>query len=474
MTAVAALCLGVTACATTAEVKPEATKSTAVTGPAPKGLDSSSADVPFASTYKPLPRSDFAIIHARGYDGRGHEFRDATVVVKDGKIVVVSEGTAAPEGIKVIDAKGKYVTPGIIDAHSHLGVYASPGNQASSDGNEATKPNTAEVWAEHSVWPQDPGFNTARKGGVTTLLILPGSANLFGGRSVTLKNVPSITMQGMKFPDAPYGLKMACGENPKRVYGRKSGPSTRMGNVAGYRSAWIAAAGYKRDWEDYRKKVAAGDKATMPKRDLQLETLAGVISGDIMVENHCYRADEMATMIDISKEFGFHIKAFHHGTEAYKLAPLLAKEDICVATWANWWGFKMESLDAIEENAAILHTQGVCAVIHSDDEHLTQRLNQEAATALSAGLRAGLKITKAEAFEWITYNPAKAIGIEGKTGSLEVGKAADIVLWDMDPFSVYARTVSVFIDGALVYDRNDPRYQPRSDFELGYHTGINN
>lgn len=472
-----ALSLLLSACATTdgatvaATEKPEAAKPKEAPASIPQGLNTQTGGS-FASTYKPLPREDFVIVHATAFDGRGHEIKDATLVVREGKIVSVESGAAAPSGIKVIDAAGKFVTPGIIDAHSHLGVYATPSNQAASDGNEMTKPNTAEVWAEHGVWPQDPGFNTARRGGVTTLMILPGSANLIGGRSVTLKNVPSVTMQGMKFPDAPYGVKMACGENPKRVYGQRGGPFTRMGNVAGYRSAWIAAANYNRDWKEYRKKVADGDKATAPRRDLQLETLAGVLNGEILVQNHCYRADEMAVMIDISKEFGFKIRTFHHGSEAYKIAPLLAREGICVATWAGWWGFKMESLDGIEENAAIVHTQGGCAVIHSDDAYLTQRLNQEAAAALAAGRRAGLTITDAEAIEWISYNPARALGIEDKTGSLEVGKAADIVIWDRHPLSVYALTQQVFIDGALVYDRNNESYQPVSDFELGYRQTI--
>ena len=172
------------------------------------------------------------------------------------------------------------------------------------------------------------------------MLILPGSANLFGGRSVTLKNVPSRTIQGMKFPGAPYGLKMACGENPKRVYGTKNQPpATRMGNVAGYRKAWLDAAKYAKKWEAYRASEGKGDA---PDRDLKLDTLAGVLNGEILVQNHCYRADEMAVMIDIAKEFGYKISAFHHGSEAYKIADLLAKEGICVATWAGWWGFKIE------------------------------------------------------------------------------------------------------------------------------------
>ena len=255
----------------------------------------------------------------------------------------------APADAVVIDGTGKFVTPGIIDIHSHLGVYSAPGVEASSDGNEAMRPVTAYVWAEHSVWPQDPQFPRNLAGGVTTLQVLPGSANLIGGRSVVLKVVPSRTVQGMKFPGAKYGLKMACGENPKRVYGNKGGPQTRMGNVAGYRSAWIEAEAYRRKWDKWN----ADHKGDPPSRDLNLETLAEVLRGNILVHNHCYRADEMAQMIDISHEFGYKIKAFHHGVEAYKIADLLAKEGIGAALWADWGGFKMEALDGIRANYAL-------------------------------------------------------------------------------------------------------------------------
>jgi imidazolonepropionase-like amidohydrolase len=339
---------------------------------------------------------------------------------------------------------------------------------AHSDGNEATDPDTAQVWAEHSVWPQDPGFNTSRRGGVTTIQILPGSANLFGGRSVIVRNVPGRTVQDMKFPGAPYGLKMACGENPKRVYGSHDrAPSTRMGNVAGYRAAWINAADYEHKWDAYHAKIAHGEKADPPKRDLQLDTLVGVLKGKILVQNHCYRADEMAQMIDISKEFGYHVTMFHHAVEAYKIADLLKANDVCVTVWANWGGFKLEAYDAIEENAALTHKAGACVTIHSDDPNLTQRLNQEAAEALSAGRRAGIDIPEREAIMWITRNSAKALGILDQTGTLEPGKRADVVIWNKDPFSIYALTQKVFIDGGLAYDRNDPKYQATSDFMVG-------
>lgn len=434
----------------------------------PKGLDPDTDTDPFPSTYKPLPGRPTAIVGAHIFTGTGSEIEAGTILISNGRIEAVGENLAVPAGYDTIDAHGEWVTPGFIDVHSHLGVYPSPEVQAHSDGNEATDPNTAQVWAEHSVWPQDPGFITSRRGGVTTLQILPGSANLFGGRSAILRNVPGRTVQDMKFPGAPYGLKMACGENPKRVYGsRDRAPSTRMGNVAGYRAAWIRAAEYERKWDEYHAKVAKGDHADPPTRDLQLDTLVGVLKSKILVQNHCYRADEMAQMIDISKEFGFHVTMFHHAVEAYKIADLLKANDVCVTVWANWGGFKLEAYDAIEENAALVHKAGACVTIHSDDPNLTQRLNQEVAEALSAGRRAGIDIPEREAIMWITRNSAKALGILDQTGTLEVGKRADVVIWNKDPFSIYALTQKVFIDGGLAYDRHDPQFQATSDFMVG-------
>ncbi len=448
-------------CATTEG--PEAPKPT---GP---NLDPQVDSNPFPSTYKALPSAPTALVGATVFTGTGQKIDNGTVLIRDGKIESAGANISVPADYARVDAKGKWITPGIIDAHSHLGVYPQPGVDAVSDGNEASSPNTAQVWAEHSVWPQDEGFNAVRRGGVTAMLVLPGSANLFGGRSVTLKNVPAITMQAMKFPGAPYGLKMACGENPKRVYGSKGGaPSTRMGNVAGYRAAWLEAAQYAKKWDAYRASEGKGDA---PARDLKLDTLVGVLKGEILVQNHCYRADEMAVMIDIAKEFGYKISAFHHGSEAYKVADLLAKEDICVATWAGWWGFKIESIDGVAENAALVHAAGGCAVIHSDDPILSQRLNQEAAAALAAGRKIGLNISEADAIKWITANPAKMLGILDKTGTLETGKMADVVIWSANPLSVYALADKVYIDGAVIYDRNDKRRQPKSDFMIDRKAG---
>jgi len=428
---------------------------------------------PYPSTYTPLPSETTAIINAHILDGVGGEIESGVIVLTDGRISAIGADVSAPDGARVIDAQGRWVTPGIIDVHSHLGDYPSPSVSAHQDGNEISGPNTAQVWAEHGVWPQDPGFAQALAGGVTTLHVLPGSANLFGGRGVTLRNVSSRTVQGMKFPDAPYSLKMACGENPKRVYGYGSGgfpggaPYSRMGNMLGYRAAWQRAVEYKRSWDEYYASAEAGEEASPPTRDFQLDTLMGVLNGDIRVQMHCYRADEMAQILDLAEEFGYHVAAFHHAVEAYKIPDLLAEADTCAAVWADWWGFKMEAYDGVPENLPMIHAGGACALIHSDSDVGIQRLNQEIAKALGDGRRAGLDISNADAWSWVSSNPARVLGVFDETGSLEPGKRADVVLWSGDPFSSYTLADNVFLDGALVYDRADPDFQPVSDFMLG-------
>lgn len=415
---------------------------------------------PYPSTYKPYPGEATALVGATVFDGAGGRIDNGTVLFAEGKVVAVGgAGLAIPANYRRIDGTGKFVTPGIIDIHSHLGDYPSPSVDAHSDGNEATAPTTPDVWAEHSIWPQDPGFSRAlANGGITALQILPGSANLVGGRSVTLKNVYARTIQGMKFPGAPYGLKMACGENPKRVYGSKGRmPSTRMGNMAVNRATWIKAKEYK----------AKRDAGKLESRDLAMESMVGVLEGEILIQNHCYRADEMALVLDMAREFGYKVTAFHHATEAFKIGDLLKASGTCSAIWADWWGFKMESYDGIPENAGILHKTGACVVIHSDDENGIQRLNQEAAKAQGDARRAGIDIPDAEVIRWLTLNPATAMGIDKQTGSLAAGKMADVVLWNGNPLSVYSRPDKVWVDGALLFDAADRKRRPVSDFELG-------
>ena len=427
---------------------------------------------PFPSTYKPYSSIPTLLRGATVIDGVGNLFQNTDVFLIDGRIEKVGKSLNVPDNTMVVDASGKWVTPGIIDNHSHLGVYPSPSVRAHQDGNEISGAVTSEVWAEHGVWPQDPGFTRALAGGVTSMQILPGSANLFGGRGVTLKNVPGRTVQEMKFPGAPYTLKMACGENPKRVYGYGAGrypggaPYSRMGNLAGYRQAWARASEYKRKWEEYE----ANDKkdAKPPSRDLELDTLKGVLDGDILVHMHCYRADEMAQIIDMGKEFGYKVTAFHHAVESYKIADILAKNGVCSSMWADWWGFKMEAYDGIRENIPLVHAAGACAIVHSDSDIGIQRLNQEAAKARSDAFKIGVEVSKADAWLWLSANPARSLGIFDKTGSIEVGKQADIVVWSGDPFSVYSKAEKVYIDGALMFDLNNPDLQPMTDFELGH------
>ena len=450
----------------------------------------------------PGPRRQTLLRGATVMTAAGQTYARADLLVEGSKITAVGVDLPAPAGATIIDLSGKTLTPGIIDTHSHIGVYAAPGLVGHSDGNEATAPNTAGVRAADAYFPQDPQIDRARAGGVTTMQILPGSANLFGGRSVTVRLLPGArSVTDARFPGAPEGLKMACGENPKRVYGGKAGPSTRMGNVAGYRDAFQDAREYQRSWTAYDKDMSEwtakkdapqpdkpvkpragqpdadpGDEPdepdkpekepTPPARDFALETLVGVLRGEILVHNHCYRADEMSIMLELAATYGFKIRSFHHATEAYKIADRLAAADTAASVWADWWGFKAEAFDGIRENAAMLTQAGARAIIHSDSPHGIQRLNQEAAKAMYAGRRAGLNVTDDQALRWITANPAWALGVAEKTGTLEPGKLADLVVWSGSPFSVYTVAEQVYIGGELVYARG--KLEPRTDFELGY------
>ncbi|MEO0605073.1 MAG: amidohydrolase family protein [Myxococcota bacterium] len=401
------------------------------------------------------------------WTGDGSRYDRGFVAVSEGRITDVGDGPA-PESLPGprIDITGQHVTPGIIDTHSHLGVYPSPGARAHSDGNEATSPNTAGVWAEHSTWPQDPGFYRAIAGGVTTLHILPGSANLIGGRGVTLRSVPGRGSRAMRFPGAPETVKMACGENPKRVYGDRGGPATRMGNLRGVRQAFAdVAKDLPKDDGKKKKKKGKGTGGGKLSDNLNERTLQGVLKGEILPQVHCYRADDMIAMLQVAEEFGFHIRSFHHATEAYKIRDILAEKNVSASVWADWWGFKLEAYDAVPAGAAMVAAAGAKAVVHSDSGIGIQRLNQESAKALRAGRQLGLEVDEDDAITWITLNAAWTLGIEDETGSLTQGKRADLVVWDQEPLSVYASARLVFVDGALRYDKDRP--QTWSDFEVG-------
>ncbi len=418
-------------------------------------------EAPALKPVEPAPLGAAGVVVMRNavvWTAAGQRHDPGFVVLRGERIEAVGAGEPpAVAGAHVIDVERRFVTPGLIDTHSHLGVYPSPSARAHADGNEMTSPNTADVWAEHGSWPQDPGFQRALAGGVTTLQVLEGSANLIGGRAVTLRTVPARGTRAMKFPGAPVGVKMACGENPKRVYGgRNQAPQTRMANVRGQRQAFLKA----------QKLVRELEAGKTPERDLASETLAGLLTGRLVAHVHCYRADDMLAFLAIADEFGFQVRSFHHALEAYKIADVLAARGISVSTWADWWGSKLEMFDGVPDNAALVAAAGGRAIIHSDSSRDIQRLNQEAAKALVAGQRAGLRLTEEDALRWVTANPAWALGIDGQTGTLEAGKRADVVVWDGHPLSVYGQARWVFVDGALRYDRTRPG-APWSDFELG-------
>jgi imidazolonepropionase-like amidohydrolase len=369
--------------------------------------------------------------------------KNGSVYIKDGKIAAVGESVKAPATATVIDAEGKYLTPGIVDSHSHIAL--------DDDVNEATNPVTPHMMMKDAFDYQDKAIYRALAGGVTTSLLLHGSANMIGGQSIVIKHKYGASRDAMLFPDAPRSIKFASGENPKRVYGsRDQLPSTRMGNFEVQREALVQAQDYMREWDNYNDKVKRGDKdATMPKHDLKLEALADVLRGKVMVQIHCYRADEMLTEMAMAKEFGYKLRAFHHALEAYKVADQLAANDVGIATFADWWGYKQEAWDAIPWNAVMAMRKGVHVAIKSDSEDYTRRLNQEAAKTMRYG-----GATEEEALKMITLNAAWIIGVEDRVGSIEAGKDADLVLWDGYPLSSFGVPEKVLIDGDVYFDRS--------------------
>lgn len=414
------------------------------------------------SRYNPPSVPPTLIRNATIMTAAGETLENADILLDDGAIAAIGSDLDAPSDAQVVDGTGRFVTPGLIDSHSHIGVSATPEVAAHYDNNDAGT-TTPELWMDHGVWPQGPGFGRALAGGTTAALLLPGSGDLIEGRGVTVKMVPGRTPQDIMMPDAPYSLKMACGENPK---GGGSFPRTRMGNIAGQRAAFIQAQQYRDDWDAW----LADPSGDPPRRDLGLETLAEALRGNMLVQVHCYRADDMTSILQLAQEFGFQIRSFHHAVDAYKIRDMLARQDVSASMWSDRWGFKMEAFDGISENIPLVAEAGARAILHSDSDMGIQRLNQNAAKAMHAGRRAGIDVTRNEALRWITANPAWALGIDDRTGTLEVGKQADVVLWSADPFSVYARADHVWIDGVLRFDRSNSSRQPHSDFEVGLPT----
>jgi imidazolonepropionase-like amidohydrolase len=370
-----------------------------------------------------------------------------SIYIKDGKIAAVGKDVTAPADVPVVDAGGKYLTPGIVDSHSHIAL--------SDDVNEATSPITPQMMMIDAFDYQDKAIYRGLAGGVTTSLLLHGSANMIGGQAVVIKHKYGLNRDALLFPGAPRSIKFASGENPKRVYGSKDQlPSTRMGNFAVQREALVQAQEYMREWDEYNAKVKKGDKdVSAPKRDLKLEALADVLRGNLLVQIHCYRADELLTEMAIAKEFGYKVRAFHHALEAYKVADQLAANNVAIATFSDWWGYKQEAWDAIPWNAVMSMRKGVRVAIKSDSEDFARRLNQEAAKSIRYG-----GATDEEALKMITINPAWIIGVDDKVGSIDVGKDADLVIWDGYPLSSYGVPNKVFIDGDVYFDRSLPGF----------------
>jgi len=373
--------------------------------------------------------------------------KNGSIYIKDGKIAAVGEAVNAPASATVIDAGGKYLTPGIVDSHSHIAL--------DDDVNEATSPITPQMMMKDAFDYQDKAIYRALAGGVTTSLLLHGSANMIGGQAVVIKHKYGAARDEMLFPNAPRSIKFASGENPKRVYGsRDQLPSTRMGNFAVQREALVQAQDYMREWDNYNEKVKRNrdDKdATPPKHDLKLEALADVLRGKLMVQIHCYRADEMLTEIAMAKEFGYNLRAFHHALEAYKIADQLAANNIGIATFSDWWGYKQEAWDAIPWNAVMAMRKGVRVAIKSDSGDYDRRLNQEAAKTMRYG-----GATEEEALKMITLNAAWIVGVDDRVGSIDIGKDADLVIWDGYPLSSYGVPEKVLIDGEVYFDRTLP------------------
>jgi len=370
-----------------------------------------------------------------------------------------------PKDADVVQGKGLWVMPGLVDTHSHIGVYALPEVEAHADSNEFTDPVTPHVRALDSIHGGDPAIARAVAGGVTTVQVLPGSANVIGGQSAVLK-LRGGPAERMQFEGAPPGMKMAFGENPKRVYGQQDrSPASRMGNAAILRQALTQARDYRRKWDEFRLKQArsstasagkegaggaagaAGDEAP-PARDLRLEALADLLDGKFRAHVHVYRADDILTVFRIADEFGFKIASLQHCLEGYKVAEEIARRGIGVATFADLWGFKMETWEATPENAARMARAGVRVAIQSDHPVVEERyLIHEAARAAGNGLPVD------EAYRAVTLNPAWMLGIDDRVGSLETGKDADIAVFDGPPLSVRSHVVRTLIDGITVYER---------------------
>jgi imidazolonepropionase-like amidohydrolase len=369
-----------------------------------------------------------------------------TVLIRDGKIAAVGRDVTAPAGARVIDATGRYVIPGIIDAHSHTAIEA--------DVNECTDVVTAEVRIADVIDHRDVNIYRELAGGVTTINVLHGSCNAIGGQNAVLKLRWGKGPEDLVFKEAPRGIKFALGENPKRSNFRVPGtprfPVTRMGVEAVLREAFEEARAYKKEWQEYEAKArsAAADKPLPPRRNLRLEELRDVLDGKVLVHAHCYRADEILMLIRLAEEFGFKIRTFQHVLEGYKVASEIARHGAGASTFSDWWAYKLEAYDAIPYNAAVMAAHGVSVSLNSDSDELARRLYWEAAKAVKYG-----GVSEAEALKMVTLNPAWQLGIDSRAGSIEVGKDADIAIFSAHPFAPDARVDATLVDGVVYFDR---------------------
>src|ERR1700730_17448473 len=376
-----------------------------------------------------------------------------SIVVKDGKISEVAEKVMEPAGATIIDANNQYVIPGIIDCHSHI----------AGDGgiNEGSVSVSSMVDIRDVINPEDIAIYRALAGGVTTANILHGSANSIGGHTLPLKMRWGKDAQGMIFEGATPGIKFALGENPKRAGNPQGGrgatttvqaryPATRMGVEDTIREAFNEAKTYKAEWDGYNAQVARGEHPIPPRKDLKLEPLKEVLEGKRFVHSHCYRADEILMLIRVADEFGFKIRTFQHVLEGYKVAKEIAAHGAGASTFSDWWSYKVEAFDAIPYNAAIMQKKGVVVSLNSDDAELMRHLNSEAGKAMKYG-----GVSETEALAMVTLNPARQLGIDNRVGSIEVGKDADLVIYDKFPLSDYAKVQKVLIDGTIYFDRDN-------------------
>jgi imidazolonepropionase-like amidohydrolase len=371
-----------------------------------------------------------------------------SILIRDGKIAAVGADVQVPAGITVIDATGQFIIPGIIDCHSHIAVDGSVNEGAPAVSSMA---NIADV-----LNPADVNIYRDLAGGVTTANILHGSANPIGGQTVVIKLRWGKQANQLPFEGALPGIKFALGENPKHSnFGPPAGtparyPATRMGVEEVIRQAFTEAREYKKHWDDYNQRKAAGEHNQIPpRRDLRLEPLVEVLEGKRYVHAHCYRADEILMLLRVAKEFGFKVRTFQHVLEGYKVADEISTAGVGGSTFSDWWAYKMEAYDAIPYNAALMRERGVPVSINSDSAEEARHLNQEAAKTIKYG-----DLSPSDALKLVTINPAIQLGIDNRVGSIEVGKDADLVIYNHDPLSVYAVVQKTLIDGQVYFDRD--------------------